>query len=224
MALTFAYARISRDHDKSVSVEDQIRRVNAYAEATDRKITGTFIDRDASGRNLDRPRMTEMLALLNPGDTVMVFKLDRLTRSVRDLGLMLEKGYQIVSVSESLDTQSASGRLVVNILATVAQWEREVTVERTTNALAYKRKNNNVYGSIPYGYQRVGDVIVPDEGEQLAILDLKDWHEAGYSNAVVAALLNERYPRACRGQKWYPATVRSIIKSLKYADNQASAV
>lgn len=215
---TYAYARISKDHDKSVSVENQVRRIRAFAEATDRDIDRLFVDRDASGRSLERPSMMQLREALKPGDTIIVFKLDRLTRSVRDLAEMLDKGYQLVSVSESLDTQSASGRLVVNILGVVAQWEREVTAERTTQSLGYKRGANQVYGAVPYGYKREGDALVSSEIEGPALEYLR--RMLPYAGVTqTARLLNERFPDACRGAQWYPATVSSIAHSLKYGDD-----
>ncbi len=75
---------------------------------------------------------------------LIVAKLDRLTRSVKDLAELLErferKGVALVSVAESLDTGSAAGRLVLNITAAVSQWEREAIGERTKDALSHKRR------------------------------------------------------------------------------------
>src|SRR5690348_1236649 len=71
----------------------------------------------------------------------LIAKLDRLTRSVRDLGELLERfqkrGVSLVSVSESLDTGSAAGRLVLNVMASISQWEREAIGERTREALRH---------------------------------------------------------------------------------------
>jgi site-specific DNA recombinase len=81
-------------------------------------------------------------------ERVIVLKLDRLTRSTRDLATLLEAFARaessLVSVSESLDTQSAAGRLVVNMLGVVAQWEREAIGDRTGEALAQKRRSRAV--------------------------------------------------------------------------------
>src|SRR5580693_8604724 len=84
------------------------------------------------------------MALVDAGKVkaVIVAKLDRLTRSVKDLCELLErferKGVALVSVAESLDTGSAAGRLVLNIMAAVSQWEREAIGERTRDALSHK--------------------------------------------------------------------------------------
>jgi DNA invertase Pin-like site-specific DNA recombinase len=89
--------------------------------------------------------MVRLLELVRAGaDLVIIAKLDRLTRSVRDLAdllkLLLKHGVSLVSVAESLDTGSASGRLVLNIMRAVSQWEREAIGERTRDALAHKKE------------------------------------------------------------------------------------
>ena len=89
--------------------------------------------------------MDRILALVDARkiQIVIVAKLDRLTRSVKDLGELLERfqrrGVSLVSVSESLDTGTAAGRLVLNVMASVSQWEREAIGERTRDALRHKK-------------------------------------------------------------------------------------
>jgi predicted site-specific integrase-resolvase len=96
----------------------------------DTELADVIVDAGESAKNLDRPGMKRILDLVRGGevDTVIVAKLDRLTRSVRDLSDLLEvfqrKGVSLVSVAESLDTGSAAGRLVLNIMVSVSQWER----------------------------------------------------------------------------------------------------
>ena len=96
-----------------------------------------------SAKTLDRPGMQRVLAMVERRQVqaVIVAKLDRLTRSVRDLCELLEllerRGVALISVAESLDTGSAAGRLVINIMAAVSQWEREAIGERTRDALRH---------------------------------------------------------------------------------------
>ena len=95
--------------------------------------------------------------MLRKGDVeaVVVAKLDRLTRSVRDLGQLLDEhfgpkgGAALLSVSEQIDGRSAGGRMVLNLLATVSQWEREVIGERTKVALAHLKRQGRRTGSSP---------------------------------------------------------------------------
>jgi DNA invertase Pin-like site-specific DNA recombinase len=211
--MIYAYARISKDNDKSVAVEDQCKKIEAFGVATDRVIDEWFIDRDASGRSMKRPGMEKMLSQLKPGDTVIVHKLDRLTRSVKDLGDLLDRKFTIVSVLESLDTNSASGRLIVNILGTVAQWEREVIAERTVASLGYKREQRTAYGSVPYGFKREGNTIIENPLEQLALQRLRALRNSGMGYKGIANILNFEHPHLCRGKEWYPVSVKSILTS-----------
>src|SRR6202023_2928813 len=90
-----------------------------------------------SAKDLKRPGMERLLTLVDDRkvDTVIIAKLDRLTRSVKDLAELLERfqrrGVSLVSVAESLDTGSAAGRLVINIMTGVSQWEAAATGSTT---------------------------------------------------------------------------------------------
>ncbi len=106
--------------------------------------------------------MAKLLVMVDAGKVkaVIVAKLDRLTRSVKDLCELLErferKGVALVSVAESLDTGSAAGRLVLNIMAAVSQWEREAIGERTRDALRHKRSQGEQVGNIAFGFRLSG--------------------------------------------------------------------
>src|ERR1700746_1149133 len=106
---------------------------------------------------------------------VIVAKLDRLTRSVKDLCELLERfekrGVALVSVAESLDTGSAAGRLVLNIMAAVSQWEREAIGERTRDAM--RRSQGERVGNIAFGCRlsQDGRHLEPDSTEQAALVE-----------------------------------------------------
>ena len=98
--------------------------------------------------------MARLLTLVDSGEVqaVIIAKLDRLTRSVKDLCVLLDRftrrGVTLVSVAESLDTGSAAGRLVLNIMTAVSQWEREAIGERTREVLSHKRSKGERVGNI----------------------------------------------------------------------------
>src|ERR1700704_1246329 len=103
--------------------------------------------------------MAPLLSLVEAGEVQVVItaKPDRRTRSVKDLCTLLERcakrGVTLISVAESLDTGSAAGRLVLNIMTAVSQWEREAIGERTRDALSHKRNNGERVGNIRFGYR-----------------------------------------------------------------------
>ena len=118
-------------------------------------------DAGLSAKSMDRPGLQSVLAMLRRGEVqaVVVAKLDRLTRSVRDLGTLIEGPFAkaaLPSVAEQIDTRSAGGRLVLHVLGSVAQWERETIGERVTVALAHLKAQGRRTGSVPYGKRLVG--------------------------------------------------------------------
>ena len=124
-------------------------------------------------------------------------RLDRLTRSVRDLGELIESDFgagrsALLSVSEQIDTRSAAGRLVLNILGSVSQWEREAIGERTSVAMRHMSANGEyVGGEAPYGY-RVGEGGKLEEiGEEQSVLAMaRELRASGLSLRVVARRLD----------------------------------
>ena len=112
-----------------------------------------IVDGGESAKDLKRPGMDRLLVLVDERkeDTVIIAKLDRLTRSVKDLAELLERfqrrGVSLVSVAESLDTGSAAGKLVINIMTAVSQWEREAIGERTRDAMQHKKSRGRCVGT-----------------------------------------------------------------------------
>ncbi len=163
-----------------------------------------------SAKTLGRPGMQRVLAMVERRQVqaVIVAKLDRLTRSVRDLCELLEllerRGVALISVAESLDTGSAAGRLVINIMAAVSQWEREAIGERTRDALRHKRSQGERVGNIAFGYRLAADGkhVEPDAGEQTALQEIRRLRGAGVSLRRIAAALNSRALRTRRGTTW----------------------
>jgi DNA invertase Pin-like site-specific DNA recombinase len=123
------YARVSTDKqaDRGFSLEAQTERIRAMAVVQGVELSEIIVDAGESAKSLDRPGMTHLLDLVNRGvvSKIIAAKLDRITRSVKDLASLLElfekRRVSLVSVAESLDTQSAAGRLVLNIMVSVGQ-------------------------------------------------------------------------------------------------------
>jgi site-specific DNA recombinase len=149
--------------------------------------------------------------------TVIITKLDRITRSVVDLGTLLERfkrhDVSLVSMAESLDTGSAAGRLVMNIMASVSQWEREAIAERTATALQFKKRHHRVFNHTPFGFTRDGDALVLCPEEQATIGRVKAWRVAGWTLQAIADLLNEDGVPTKRGNQWAPQTVANVVSS-----------
>ena len=217
---TIAYLRVSTEDQATngVSLAAQEERIRAYCVATKRQLDEVVIDDGHSAKSLKRPGMQRILAGIRAGkiDAVVVLKLDRLTRSVRDLADLLdlfqEAGAALVSISETLDTSTATGRLIITLIGTVSQWEREAIGERTAFALAHKRRHRQVYGPVPFGFRREGQALAVNLPEQDALQEMKAMEARGASLRQIARAL-ERLGVRSRGSRWHPNSVRVILKS-----------
>jgi site-specific DNA recombinase len=213
------YIRVSKQNEKGVSLEAQAEKIRAIACVHDADVE-IVADDGETAKHANRPGLQRVLEMVKRGEVelVIVAKLDRLTRSVKDLAELLElfqkRNVSLVSVAESLDTGSAGGRLVLNIMASVSQWEREAIGERTATALRHKRRQGRVFNHEPFGFQRSGDELVPLPAEQSIIATMKTWREAGWTLRAIASALNSSgTPTKRDGGKWHPETVRSILEN-----------
>ncbi len=181
-------------------------------------------DAGESAKSLKRPGMSSIVAYVQAGgiDRVVVAKLDRLTRSIRDLSNLIDlcakHDVALVSVGETLDTSSAAGRMVVNMLGVVGQWEREAIAERTSAALAHKRHSGRAYAPTPFGYRREGDALLPDPLEQEALREAMRLDTTGGSFREIARFLTDRGVRPHRGKAWYASSVRAMLRSRMTAE------
>lgn len=197
-----AYVRVSTDKqaDKGQSLEAQQAKVAAYAALYDLQLVEVVVDAGVSAKTLNRPGLQRALSMLKAGqaDALVVVKLDRLTRSVRDLGELVEQhfnsgGAALLSVSEQIDTRSAAGRLVLNVLASVSQWEREAIGERTAAVMRHKAEQGEYTGGhAPYGYALVEGQLVEVEAEQAVIRAAREAKAAGLSLRAIARELEQR--------------------------------
>lgn len=215
-----AYARVSTTDqaDKGVSLEAQAHKLRLYAELQDLEIVACIEDAGESAKTLKRPGLQRALALLRAGeaDGIVVAKLDRLTRSVRDLSILLDDyftTYALLSVGDALDTRSAAGRLVLNVLCSVSQWEREAIAERTAAALQHMKGEGLRVGTVPYGY-RVGSDgkrLDPDASEQAVIAAAKAYTDSGLSLRKIATRLAERGYYNREGRVFTPRAVQNMV-------------
>jgi len=141
----------------------------------------------------------------------------RVTRSVKDLCTLLERferrSVALISVAESLDTGSAAGRLVLNIMTAVSQWEREAIGERTRDALCHKRNRGERVGNIPFGSRLAedGQHLEPDPTEQTALAEIRRLRNEGTAMRKIAATLNQRAHQTRRGTPWRLESVARVL-------------
>jgi site-specific DNA recombinase len=217
-----AYVRVSTEKqaDGGHSLEAQRAKVGAWCALHDAELVAVCEDAGLSGSSLDRPALAAALAELEAGraDALLVCKLDRLTRSTRDLGELMDRatagGWALLSVAESLDTSTAAGRLVVSVLGAVAQWEREAVGERTAAAMgAMKAAGLYCGGTVPYGYRVENGALVDEAAEQAVKAAAVELRAAGLSLRRIGAELAARglVPRG--GGSWNARSVSRLVEA-----------
>ena len=162
------YVRVSteRQVDEGHSLAVQRKRIGAWCEAQGIEIVRYVADEGLSGKDMDRPGLQDAIDMIAEGDAevLVALKMDRLSRSVRDWDWLLSfaerYGARLACVLDDIDTGSASGKLVIHIMAAVAQWERAAIGERTKLALAHRRAEGKTLGGLPTGMVREGDYFI----------------------------------------------------------------
>jgi site-specific DNA recombinase len=217
----YGYSRVStlRMAEEGISLEAQAARVKAYAEAKGWQLSEVLVERGKTGKNMRRPMLERLRREVKAGlvSHVIVLKVDRISRSVRDLLELLEDfkryGVAFVSVTESIDTSTSLGEFVLTLLGAVAQLERATIADRTTLALKHKRSEGKVYSRIPFGWREGEDKkLVPVAVEQKALAAAKKMREAGESFQAISDFLS-KIVRPKGGGKWYPASARQVLNS-----------
>jgi site-specific DNA recombinase len=199
MTRAIGYIRVSTDKqaDQGVSLDAQKAKIEAYAMLYDLEMVDYVIE-TGSAKNTDREGLQDALQALIRGDaeSLVVVKLDRLTRSVGDLGRLVEGYFQkhaLLSVGEQIDTRSAAGRLVLNVLASVSQWEREAIGERTSAAMQHmKAEGQYTGGKPPYGFRVVSGELLENVDEQAVLALVQKYRVKGLSLRKIAQALADK--------------------------------
>ena len=200
------YIRVSTEGqaENGISLEMQRAKIEAYCALHDLDLAETIVDAGYSAKTLKRPGIVRLLAMLDTGEVsaIVVYKLDRLSRSTKDvLGLVErfeEANVAFHSIQESLDTKSAIGRFVLRTLASLAEMERDLISEWTRDAMAHCKSAGKHMGR---------------EGFKAAetINEMRALRAQGFSYDDIARDLNARQVPTDRGGTWAGNTVRRIL-------------
>ena len=225
------YARQSVDKMDSISIESQIEYCQYEARGGYYKL---FQDKGYSGKNTDRPNFQLMLEAIRNGEVkrVIVYKLDRISRSILDFATMMaefhEHNVEFVSCTEKFDTSTPLGRAMLNICIVFAQLERETIQQRVTDAyVSRSRKGFYMGGRIPYGYELehyVIDgkntsryVVVPEEAAVIRkIYQLYAQPQTSFGD-IVHYLVDHGIPNAkAKGEVWDRNRISAMIRNPIY--------
>lgn len=226
MNTAVAYIRVSKEKEEGVSPSSQLSKIRQYCTLHEMQLIDVYRDLDISGRSAaNRPGLQEMLRRIDQGDVryVVVYKLDRLARSVSDFHRLMERferhGCDLVSVSQNIDTSSPVGRLLRNVLVDFAQFESEMIGERIRDNLAHvvESKGKWLGGSPPIGYRQTKEGLVIHDQEAELVRWIFEQYLAGSGTRAIAGMLNRRgIPTPSGGRVWRYSTVNWILSNPTY--------
>lgn len=239
------YVRVSTDAqaDDGGSIESQKARCRDLCAARGYDVTRTYVD-SASGGNLDRPALSALRADVGRGTVgvVVVYALDRLSRSQRDTMILLDEfaacGAGLTAASQSFDTTTPTGRAMLGMLAVFAELQRAEIRERTRVALSKKADRGEATGRVPFGLTRDGVGFCADPAEWPIVERILGERVAGSTTQAIADRLNaDGVPTATASRsearglvtspgKWHAATVAKLCRNphiLRVATGSVSA-
>ena len=213
MNKVIGYVRTSTN-DQLISLEAQENKIRLYCELHELDLVEVVIEQ-ASAKNIGgRPLLQDCLNRLGKDVSgLIVAKLDRLTRSTIDIGTLIEKyfqDYSLISVVEQVNTSTPAGKLMLNLLTAVSQWEREEIGARTSVALQQLKQDGAILGKACYGYTKKGNSRVVNEKEMLIVKEVKSLRNLGKSYRAISSLLNEAGYQTRKGTPWTMKVVRGI--------------
>ena len=227
---TAVYVRVSTDEQakEGYSIRAQIEKLKSYVLIKDWSFYKVYADEGISGKNITgRPAINEMIQDIKAGrvNNVLVYKIDRLTRSTRDLidltDIFKENNCTFNSLMESIDTQTASGRMFLKIIGIFAEFERENIAERITLGCEKKVKEGYTLANFTtsYGYDK-------DKGEKIQTINPEEaeivreiyamYNQGNMSHNGIAKNLNHRGIKPKLGGTWSNISVRAILRNPNY--------
>lgn len=218
----FGYVRVSTDNQiGNYSIDEQIERLTAYCTAKGWALVKIYTDGGYSGGNMNRPALNQMLEDLTGTeiDAVLVYKLDRLSRSQKDTLLLIEDKFlknnvDFISINESFDTSTPFGRAMIGILSVFAQLEKDQITERFTMGRVGRCKAGYYHGggNAPYGYRYIDGELIINEYEADRINEVYDLFLNGKSINSIGKTMSEKY----KDRNWHSNTVGMTLKKGVY--------
>ena len=214
------YTRVSTaDQADNTSLEDQKTRILSYGVAMGHEVVNCFSEVASGKQTGNRPQFQAAIALLKSGaaDGLIVAKLDRLGRNVRDILQFVDEvitplGKSLVILDLQIDTSTPSGRMVLTMMGAMAEMERSIIRERVERGRQAKAdRGGYAFGAPPIGLKAVEGELVPDELEQETIATIFRHRRSGKSPQKIADYLNAQNIPTKRGGNWHHSTVRKVL-------------
>ena len=220
MKQAIGYIRVSTEKqaNEGVSLEAQEARINAWCVANGYELVQVYVDAGISGKKMEnRPELLKALANMKKGMALVSYSLSRLARSTKDMLDISEKvsfkKAHLVSLTEQIDTTTAAGNLMFQMLAVLAEFERKLVSERTINSMQHKKRTGQKYtNQTPYGFEAIEGRLVQVAQEAEVVAEMQASRTAGNTLQSIADDLNGRGIPTKTGKSWAPATIHLILK------------
>lgn len=217
----FGYVRVSTENQlENYSIEEQTDRLKAYCKAKGLTLLKTYTDGGFSGGNTNRPALRQLLQDIKatPVTAVVVYKLDRLSRSQKDTLTLIEDEFlkhniDFISINENFDTSSPFGRAMIGILSIFAQLEKDQITERFLMGRIGRGKAGYFHGggNAPFGYHYKNGLLMVDEYASIQVREVFDQFLSGKSINAICRGMSDRY-----GGAWSAGKVRNILINSIY--------
>ena len=220
------YVRVSTTNqaEEGYSIDEQKDKLKSYCQIKDWNVYKVYTDGGFSGSNTERPALEKLIkdAKNKKFDTVLVYKLDRLSRSQKDTLYLIEEifiknGIEFLSLQENFDTSTPFGKAMIGLLAVFAQLEREQIKERMQLGKLGRAKSGKsmmwARTSYGYDYHRDTGAMTINELEAIAIRDIFESYLNGMSVTKIRDMLNDKYPKT---PNWHYRIVRGILANPVY--------
>lgn len=218
------YLRAStvKQTEEGYSLDYQRDILYNYVKAREWEIVGEYEDAGESGRTIKRPAFNKMMedAKNHKFETVLVYKLDRFSRSLQDLinviNLLKEQNVYVWSVTQSYDERTPEGRLMRNMLGSFAQFESEMIGVRVKDGMDKRAREGSWNTSPPFGYNIQDKKLIINQIESKIVNDIYNSYLNGLSMNAIAKNLNEKGIKSKRDGNWNTNTVRRILHNPIY--------
>lgn len=218
------YMRVSTQEqaENGNSLEFQKEKLEAYCKLHEYKIVGEYVDAGVSGAKFNRPALDRLKDDVEKIDIVLIYKLDRLSRSIKDTMLLIEDFFKpnkidLISLSENFDTTQAIGMATVGMLSTFAQLERDTIKQRMMAGKVQSVKNGNYINNAPFGYVKKDGKLVKDEKTKECVEYIFERLLDGDSTTRIANLLEENGFASLRKGLWHFMSINRIARNDVYA-------
>ncbi len=225
------YIRVSTEEQakEGYSLDAQRQQLEDYSVANDLTIVDVYTDDGYSGRNTNRPEYRRMMADMPLWDSILVLKMDRIHRNTRNflemMDLLRKKGKGFISKQEKLDTDSAMGNFIMQLIQSIAQLESEQIGERTRDGMRQKAETLNKSDDAkrtmgftpPFGYRIQDGKLVDDIDEQFVVSMIFELYACGETIDSICYSLNRQSLLTRKGNPWNKYNLRNILHNPVYA-------